>query len=121
METSCRFCLYLGYEENVIPGQIDDNEGKLKKEVQFKTRGELAADDLQNADRHQNGSTSSLTSIPSKPSRGGMCCCRPKGQKDKRDQDEEKITVGSDDNGQREDLEISDSTADLREASATSR
>ena len=111
---------HLGYEENVIPGQIDDNEGKVKKEVQFKTRGELAADDLQNTDRQQNGSTSSLTSIPSKPSRG-MCCCRPRGKREKGDKDEEKITVGSDDNKQREDLEMSGSTTDLREASATSR
>ena len=111
---------YIGYEESGIPGQINDAEGRVKKEVQFKTRGELAADDLQNSDRQQNGSTSSLTSIPSKPSRGGMCCCRPKGKKDS-SKDEEKIVVGSEDDKQREDLEITDSTADLREASATSR
>ena len=42
--------LHPGFEENVIPGQIDENEGKVKKEVQFKTRGELAADDLQNSE-----------------------------------------------------------------------
>ena len=118
--------LYTDFEENVIPGQIDDNEGKVKKEVQFKTRGELAADDLQNNDRQQNGSTSSLTSIPSKPSKGGMCgCCRRKGKKDKRgsDEDEEKIVVGSEDNKKREELEIqnSESHSDFREASATSR
>ena len=109
----------------MIPGQIDENEGKVKKEVQFKTRGELAADDLQNSDHHQNGSTSSLTSIPSKPSKGAMCCCRSKGKKDKRgsDQDEEKIVVGGEDNKEREELEIqnSESNSDFREASATSR
>ena len=49
-----------------------------------------------------------------------MCCCRPKGKKDS-SKDEEKIVVGSEDNKEREDLEITDSTADLREASATSR
>ena len=34
------------------------------KEVQFKTRGELAANDLINDDISRNSSTSSITSIP---------------------------------------------------------
>ena len=121
-----------GFEETAIPGQIEDSAEKVKKEVQFKTRGDLAMDDLGNSDRLQNGSTSSITSIPSKPAKGAMCCCRPKAKKASREKrsssnDEEQIVVGqTDENNQREELEIQNSlsdrsTVEFHEVSVTDR
>ena len=110
----------LGFEENTIPGQIEDNEGKVKKEVQFMTRGEIAAEELHNQDNsdQQNESTSSITSIPSKPAKRGICCCRLKPRKSSRKKrnsgnDEEEIVVGNfEEDNQREDLEKQNSESD---------
>ena len=104
----------------------------MKKEVQFRTRGDLVTDDLGNSERLQNGSTSSITSIPSKPAKAAMCCCRPKAKKASREKrnssnDEEQIVIGkTDENIQREELEIQNSesersTVEFHEVSATDR
>ena len=67
----------IGLFDNPIPGQIDDSDEKVKKEVQFKTRAEIVAEEME---KNTSGSTnsSSTLSIPTKPSRNFICCCWPR-------------------------------------------
>ena len=117
-----------GFEENAIPGQVEDTDGKVKKEVQFKTRGESIADGLGEDGDHN----SSMESIPSKPARRLFCCrCRrpKKSSPDKKseiDEDEEQIVVSNDKSDEREEIEIQNngsdrSTVEFQEASSTDR
>ena len=117
-----------GFEENAIPGQVEDTDGKVKKEVQFKTRGESIADGLGEDGDHN----SSMESIPSKPARRlFFCCCRrPKksssAKKSAKEEDEEQIVVSNDKSDEREEIEIHNngsdrSTVEFQEASSTDR
>ena len=123
--------IFIGIELNTIPGQIEDNEGKTKKEVQFKMKHDGRADEEENSDRLQNGSTSTIISIPSKPAKRRFWCCRPKRKKDKpgkngRSDDEEEMVIDKGNEKQREELENIDSESErsiveFHEISATDR
>jgi len=117
-----------GFEENAIPGQVEDTDGKVKKEVQFKTRGESIADGLGEDGDHNI----SMESIPSRPARRlFFCCCRrPKksssDKKSAKEDDEEQIIVSNDKSDEREEIEIHNngsdrSTVEFQEASSTDR